>query len=89
MTAIDSTAIMYDDLGNPLTYGTATYTWQNGRQLATVTKDSTSVSYEYNDSGIRTSKTVNGIEHVYTLNGSQIVTESWVQNNVEYYIVYL
>ena len=46
-------------------------------------------SFEYNDSGIRTSKTVNGIEHVYTLNGSQIVTESWVQNGVEYFIVYL
>ena len=46
-------------------------------------------SFEYNDEGVRTSKTVNGIEHVYTLNGSQIVTESWVQNNVEYFIVYL
>ena len=89
MTAIGSTAITYDALGNPLTYGTATYTWQNGRQLATVTKDSTSVSYEYNDSGIRTSKTVNGVKHTYTLNGSQIVTESWTQSGVEYFIVYL
>ena len=46
-------------------------------------------SFEYNDSGIRTSKTVNGIEHVYTLNGSQIVTESWTQSDVEHVIVYL
>ena len=38
---------------------------------------------------IRTSKTVNGIEHVYTLNGSQIVTESWTQSDVEHVIVYL
>ena len=91
MTAIDSTAITYDDLGNPLTYGTAAYTWQNGRQLASISMNYGAMvySFEYNDSGIRTSKTVNGIEHVYTLNGSQIVTESWVQNNVEYYIVYL
>ena len=71
----------YDGLGNPLTYSTglstATFTWQNGRQLATATKGSTSVSYTYNDSGIRTSKRVNGIDHIYTLNGSQIVSESW------------
>ena len=71
----------YDGLGNPLTYSTglstATFTWQNGRQLATATKGSTSVSYTYNDSGIRTSKIVSGIDHIYTLNGSQIVSESW------------
>ena len=91
LTAIGSTAITYDALGNPLTYGTAAYTWQNGRQLASVSMNGGAMvySFEYNDSGVRTSKTVNGIEHVYTLNGSQIVTESWVQNNVEYFIVYL
>ncbi len=74
-------AIGYDAIGNPTTYHTNaasyTFTWQNGRQLATATKGSTSVSYKYNDSGIRTSKRVNGIDHIYTLNGSQIVSESW------------
>ena len=91
LTAIGSTAITYDDLGNPLTYGIATYTWQNGRQLTSISMNYGAMvySFEYNDSGIRTSKTVNGIEHVYTLNGSQIVTESWTQSGVEYFIVYL
>ena len=91
LTAIGSNVITYDDLGNPLTYGTAAYTWQNGRQLASISMNYGAMvySFEYNNSGIRTSKTVNGIEHVYTLNGSQIVTESWVQNNVEHVIVYL
>ena len=32
--------------------------------------------YNYNDDGIRTSKTVNGTEYVYTLNGSRIVSET-------------
>ena len=83
--------LTYDDLGNPLTCGTFTYTWQNGRQLARVgyTGSSTEYLYEYNDSGIRTSKEVNGVKHVYTLNGSQIVTESWTQSDVEHVIVYL
>ncbi len=95
MTAIGSTAITYDDLGNPLTYGTAAYTWQNGRQLASISMNYGAMvySFEYNDSGIRTSKTVNGVKHIYTLNGSQIVTESWIQssagNDVEHVIVYL
>ena len=35
------------------------------------------MSFTYDDSGIRTSKTVNGVTHTYQLNGSQIVAESW------------
>lgn len=34
--------------------------WQNGRELASLTKNSKTFTYIYNDSGIRTSKTVNG-----------------------------
>ena len=81
-------AIGYDAIGNPTTYHTNaasyTFTWQNGRQLATATKGSTSVSYKYNDSGIRTSKKVGNVEHVYTLNGSQIVSETWGNNTLVY-----
>ena len=35
------------------------------------------MSFTYDDSGIRTSKTVNGVTHTYQLNGSQIVSEQW------------
>ena len=35
------------------------------------------MSFTYDDNGIRTSKTVNGVTHTYQLNGSQIVSESW------------
>ena len=35
------------------------------------------MSFTYNDEGIRTSKTVNGVTHTYQLNGSQIVAEYW------------
>ena len=38
------------------------------------------LSYDYNDEGIRTSKTVNGVEHTYYLSGSQIVAEEWGSN---------
>ena len=35
------------------------------------------MSFTYNDEGIRTSKTVNGVTHTYYLNGSQIMAEEW------------
>ncbi len=78
----------YDAIGNPTTYHTDaasyTFTWQNGRQLATTTKNSTTNIYKYNDSGIRTSKKVGNVEHIYTLNGSQIVSETWGNNTLIY-----
>ena len=87
----NGSTVMTDAIGNTIYDGTFTYTWQHGRQLARVgyIGSTTEYLYEYNDSGIRTSKTVNGIKHIYTLSGSQIVTESWTQSGVEYFIVYL
>ena len=35
------------------------------------------MSFTYDDSGIRTSKTVGNVKHSYYLNGSQIVAEQW------------
>ena len=49
--------------------------WQHGRQLATLGANGLSVSYTYHDSGIRTSKTVNGTKTQYYLNGSTILTQ--------------
>ena len=50
-----------------------TLTWQNGRQLATLENGNTSVSYQYNEEGLRTGKTVNGITTEYYWNGSQLL----------------
>ena len=69
--------------GNPLNYyngSSYSFTWKNGRQLATATKGSNSLSFDYNDEGIRTKKVVNGVEHTYYLSGSQITAEEWGSN---------
>jgi len=59
-------SITYDAIGNPLTYiNGRTFTWQNGRNLATVNQGSKSISYAYNADGLRTSKTVNGVTTEY------------------------
>ena len=78
MTSFLGTAMTYDEVGNPLHYNNIyDFTWQNGRELATATTGSKTLSFTYNSDGIRTSKTVDGVKHTYTLNGSQILTEQW------------
>jgi RHS repeat-associated protein len=73
----------YDAIGNPLTYKNGTnwtFTWKNGRQLATASASGKNSSYTYDVNGIRDSKTVNGVVHNYaTLNG-QMVRETWTEN---------
>ena len=73
LTSFNGEAITYDAIGNPLTYRGMTLTWQNGRQLATLSKAGLTASYVYNDEGLRTKKTVNGITTEYYWNGSQLL----------------
>ena len=40
------------------------------------------ISYTYNANGIRTSKTVNGIKHEFTLEGVHILREVWGENTL-------
>ena len=83
--------MIYDSVGNPIriekdaTTG-VNLTW-NGRRLMAYTgygTNTTSVSYTYNDEGIRTSKTVNGVRHDYLLDGSRIISETWAEHTMLY-----
>ena len=69
LTSFDGKAITYDTIGNPLSYDGWTYTWEEGRQLKTLAKTGTSLSFKYNSSGLRTEKTVNGVPTKYTYLG--------------------
>lgn len=76
LTSYNGQSITYDPIGNPLTYGGTTFTWQNGRRLATISKSGImNAAYTYNVDGIRTKKVVNGVTTDYYLNGSNIVTQ--------------
>ncbi|MBR0159349.1 MAG: RHS repeat protein, partial [Clostridia bacterium] len=91
LTAFNGHTITYDDLGNPLSYyngSSYTFTWKDGRKLATLSKGSTSVSYKYNSDGIRYEKTVNGVVHKYYLMGSTITAETIIDGNTTTYIEY-
>jgi len=88
VTSINGYSITYDAVGNPLTYYTggldSVLTWTNGRQLASFENMDGLRTYTYNDEGIRTSRTVNGVEHKYQLNGTQIVSETWGNHTIFY-----
>ena len=67
----------YDEIGNFLTYynGSAyTFTWE-GRRLVGAVKGSKTMSFTYNDEGLRTSKTVNGATITYLYDGTRLIAE--------------
>ena len=86
LTSYDGTAITYDEIGNPLSYyngSSYTFTWE-GRRLVGAVKGTKTMSFAYNDEGIRTSKTVNGVETAYYVNGGQIVAEKTGTRTIVY-----
>ena len=57
LTSYNGTAITYDNIGNPLSYNNGSayaFTWQNGRELAAVTKGGVTTSCQYGADGLRT-----------------------------------
>ena len=88
LTAYNGTAITYDDMGNPVSYsngaGSYTFTW-SGRQATTIQKGPLTYYLTYNDEGMRTSKTVNGVTTTYYVSGTQILAEE-TNGNVTVYL---
>ena len=80
-TSFDGHTITYDEIGNPLSYynGTDyTFTW-DGRRLVGAVSGSKTMSFTYNEDGIRTSKTVNGVTTTYYVNGSPSIAERYFE----------
>ena len=73
LTAVDGVPIVYDNLGNPISYLGHNLTWEKGHQLNSFDNN----TYTYNANGIRTSKTVDGVLHTYQLDGTKILKETW------------
>ena len=76
MTSYNGQTIEYDALGNPLNYLGWNMTWTAGRELESMSNGSDNLSYQYDDNGIRTSKTVDGIKTTYTSVGGRITSQS-------------
>ena len=66
VTKINADNITYDESGNPLSYrDDMTFSWENGRQLATITTADSTIDLSYNSSGMRTQKTVDDVDTNY------------------------
>ena len=72
LTQYGSRNFTYDAIGNLTNDGEWSFTWEHGSQLAGVSKTGTNISYEYDQDGLRTSKTVNGTTTKYYYSGDQL-----------------
>jgi len=86
LTEFNGKAITYDGMGNPLSYDGQSYNWQKGRQLAGITNTNgqPGISYAYDASGRRTSKTVGGVITNYTYAGGLLVRQSDGTNTLDF-----
>ena len=75
----------YDANGNPTSYfspsdlSTWTMSWQNGRELATATNGTHTLSYDYDVNGLRTYKIVDGVRHDYFYASGKLLREEWTE----------
>ena len=87
LTAYNGQTITYDKIGNPLTYRDGiTFTWQNGRQLASHTKYGDTTTYTYDAEGNRSRKSSSIINSDYYYVDGVLLAET-VSNS--YVLVYL
>lgn len=70
-------------IGNPITIGNKALIFE-GRRLKTVTESSNTYTYSYNEQGIRTKKSVNGVETKYYIQGSNIIQEIKSGDSIRY-----
>ena len=85
LTSYDGASISYDSIGNPLSYRGMTMSWKNGRQLSTLQKGSTAVSYTYDSGSVRTTKTVNGEKYTYQYTAGKLIYETRGEKSFHYY----
>ncbi|MBQ7601755.1 MAG: RHS repeat-associated core domain-containing protein, partial [Lachnospiraceae bacterium] len=86
LTSYNGNSISYDAIGNPLSYYNGfSFTWEKGRQLASATNGTDTVTYTYDHEGHRVSKTVNGVTSSYTLEGDKVLFERNGDTSLWYY----
>ncbi len=83
LVKVNDDTLAYDANGNVLTYGDKVYTWERGRVLKSITEGENTYSYTYDEDGIRTSKTVNGLTTHYNTEGGTLLSQS---NGVDHLI---
>ncbi len=87
LTSYNNKPITYDDLGNMTSFDNNIFSWINGVELARITNnvENKDVKFQYDENGIRKSKTYNNIKtKYYTLNDEIIYEDK--NGNIIYYL---
>ena len=91
LTAFEGKAFVYDNIGNPTTYyngGTDaykyTFTWQNGRELASAVKGGVTTTYKYGADGLRIQKSVGTVVYDYYYSNGMLVRQTWGSNYIDF-----
>ena len=84
LTSIGGQSLTADEIGNLLSDGTWTYTWQHGRQLAGMSKTGQTIAYGYDSDGKRITKTVDGTAYNYHYLGDLLVELTWGGNKLHF-----
>ena len=75
-------------MGNPTSYYNGNrwmFTWAQGRRLTNANDGTNTISYTYDADGLRTSKTVNGVEHTYYYAGGKLLRETFDSNTLDFF----
>ena len=78
LTYYGDLSFTYDDIGNVLSDGTYSYTWEHGRELATMSDSTGTWAFTYDANGMRTKKVKTNTSgtvtdtYTYVYNGSQL-----------------
>ena len=85
LTCWDGNEFIYDEIGNLLSDQNWTFTWQNGRELASMSNGATTWSYTYDANGMRKTRTNGTDTYTYLYNGSQLVQMSKGSDTLHFY----
>ena len=76
LTKVNDTQLTYDANGNMVSYGDTQFTWDYGKSLSSIKDNEKSYYYKYDENGIRTSKTVNGVTTKFNTLGGVVLAQS-------------
>ena len=74
LVSYNGETISYDEIGNPVSYRGYTMAWQ-GKRLESLSGDGLTTSYTYDEQGIRSGKTINGVTTSFSYNGSLLMAQ--------------
>ena len=86
LTAFNGHVIIYDEIGNPLTYYNGsdyTFAW-NGRELAVAEKGSVTTTYKYGADGLRTQKKVGSTTYNHYYADGLLIRQTWGTNYMDF-----